>query len=214
MNLIIQTVFNVPNEENPQEMLHRIGDYLNQLINEGDGLGEEIRLYGMELKAAVDDNAGKKVFLHDAEKIEPELGEMFQHSDKEKEIHIIRISIEGAESHRRRFELMDEVIERMGRSPNEEQLNIYFIFDTGQIESFSQWAIPLIVSPNPILIHKAKSEKVTFCQWISRKDREQILMDVEKNKNTNSTVIEEPKKEEIPAKKELDEVEKWFKEQF
>jgi len=212
MNLIIQTVFNVPDESNPQEMLHRIGDYLNSVINESEGLGDEVKLYGMELKSAVDDNAGKRVFMHYSDDLSSELGEILQQSNREQEVHIIRVSIDGEEDHRRRFELMDEIIESIGRSLDEEQLNVYFVFDPGDKEVFSKWAIPLIVNPNPILIQKAKSEKVTFCQWITREERDLILKEFGKNSDNKGPI--KAIEESVPKKKELDEAEKWFKEQF
>lgn len=180
MNLIIQAVFHVPDEENPQEMLKKIGECLNEVINESDTLGEEVKLYGLELLGAVDESAGKKVFLYNSSMLgEEAFQSITENSDVDRAAHIIRVAVEGVESHRERFGIMDQVIENMGGSPDEERLNVYFVFDSGTPDNFCKWAVPLVLNPNPEAVHKAKTDGVTFCQWISRDDRESLLKDVE-----------------------------------
>lgn len=181
MNLMIQAVFNVPDESNPQEYLQKIGEFLNLQINEENGIGEEVRLYGLELTAAMGDDLGKKVFLYNSREIDEGVSESINDKDNQvSAIHIIRVSIEGVESHKQRFEIMDRVIEEIGGDPDEERLNVYFVFDSGTAENFGRWAVPLILQPNPELIRKAKEEGITFCQWLSRKDRDELLSEVER----------------------------------
>lgn len=89
--------------------------------------------------------------------------------------YVIRIPIEGDESHERRFDIMDEVILKSGFSLEDEKKNIFFVFDSGKCSEFKNIAVSLLFANDDAAKNYAATHGISFCQWLRKSDRMSVL---------------------------------------
>lgn len=93
--------------------------------------------------------------------------------------YVIRIPIEGDESHKKRFDLIEEAIKKTGTDDSVERLNFYFVFDTGlSTNEFINFSHALLLNTSQEVKRFAVNKGITFCQWLNKKDRKIILYEI------------------------------------
>ena len=160
-------------EGDPETLSSGFSELLGQAINQDHQLGEDTHLFAMDMVQVLDD--GNMVKSHALEASALTRSFFDGLSVDTKTLFFIRIPVEGHESHIQRFDMMDDVIRRIGGSPDKTVENVYFVFDTGWSETFLQRATELIFSRDPRVIHTAREEGITYSMWFDRASREDLL---------------------------------------
>jgi len=166
-------VFKIPDGACLPELM---GPVFNQLAYDLNVEGEDgpISLESCEIMGAVPEEGNNPMNFFDSRKIGPSF---FSRVEGEPgTIFVIRIVVEGTETSEQRFDMMDALIEHIGGDSSDEHLNVFFFFDTGWEFDWIPRSMDLIFNPvNPEIPRRARMDRISYTQWISREDRNKVL---------------------------------------
>lgn len=161
-----------------------IGNYIQPIIEKLANIimeDQEIEGYGFSARGSSDEeilNTSNKKLIYTLESKDIDSTFKDRFLVESYPYYAIRVPVEGDESHKKRFELMEEVIKRSGISELEDRQNCYFIFDTGKAADFDLLASSILLNPTNSVKNYAVINGITFCQWINKGDRDKLIREL------------------------------------
>lgn len=178
----IECFLGIDDEINERDISNFIQPTLEKLANAISSESEEVECYGFSVRGSTEEevlnNSNKKLICTlESKDVDNTFDDRFLIETYP--YYAIRVPVEGDESHRDRFLLMDKIVNKSGVSLEEEKANVYFIFDTGKPEEFSLLASSILLNSTYSVKNYAIKRGISFCQWIKKSERDKILEELD-----------------------------------
>lgn len=161
-------------EEEVNNVSEGVSEILSNVVNREQFLGAETRVLSVDLIQSLGSNGiSNKVCAIDSSDLTPSFLDRLSFDTKT--MFFIRIPVEGTESNTQRFDLMDDLLRKIGGNPNRTVENVIFVFDTGWSNTFLKRATEFVFSRDPHVISSVREERITYVMWIDRASRDNLL---------------------------------------
>lgn len=154
MVISLNIMVEFPDEQNPGNVFDTIVEHLKPMMDYNG-----MSLVQVESVGCMPSRT-RTIHLWTLADLTPEAGaEIASQNDATKDVHAVRIPIEGVESSEEIIQLHQRVMENMGVDPETySQDNVILIYDTRPSDSFETTAVSILEYPTPTLVGRLSRE--------------------------------------------------------